>query len=367
MREDILSGRIKPGMQLPPQKQLSQKYGVGEATASSAVARLAHEGLVVRIPGHGSFIPERLPTQHKMIDLVRMQAQSGIRDTRWILAGIEEISHAAEEKGWTPRWHHIHQDKIGKIEQLVERFAGDNGVITFYDVPLELPSLLFQRGVPVVTAFLTEGGLNEKPDFYPQITYDRRETARMATEHLVSLGYKRIGLIVNNYSRLRVVGFMDVVRQHNLGMQGEWLMEVDWLGHHFGHIYDRIQKVLESKNRPQAFCCSDRDIALMVKAAADNLGLAVPEDLALIACDEGEPVQAGQIDISTVAICRKEACRKALELFEQVRSQESRGKNPPLLEPVMMPLYLTVKDSCGAKLCGAKPQAPGESVEEKVA
>ena len=70
LREDILNGKFKPGSRIPSQSRLSKQLGVPEATASAAVARLAHEGLAVRIRGRGSFVAENLPVEQQILDFI---------------------------------------------------------------------------------------------------------------------------------------------------------------------------------------------------------------------------------------------------------------------------------------------------------
>ena len=58
LRDDILSGRLKPGQRLPSETDLQQQYGVARLTARRAVAVLRAEGLVVVHIGHGVFVRE---------------------------------------------------------------------------------------------------------------------------------------------------------------------------------------------------------------------------------------------------------------------------------------------------------------------
>ena len=60
--EQALRGRIaslKPGDTLPSDAELCSEFGVSRMTARNAMARLAAEGIVQRIPGRGTFVAER--------------------------------------------------------------------------------------------------------------------------------------------------------------------------------------------------------------------------------------------------------------------------------------------------------------------
>lgn len=57
LREDIDSGKIAPGEQLPSEKDIQQTYGVARETARAVVRKLRDEGRVVTLPGRGTFVP----------------------------------------------------------------------------------------------------------------------------------------------------------------------------------------------------------------------------------------------------------------------------------------------------------------------
>ncbi|WP_123441618.1 winged helix-turn-helix domain-containing protein [Streptomyces sp. PanSC9] len=61
LRQQILSGRLKPGERLPPLRLLQQQYQIAGMTARAALRVLSAEGLVDVVPGHGSFVADPLP------------------------------------------------------------------------------------------------------------------------------------------------------------------------------------------------------------------------------------------------------------------------------------------------------------------
>jgi GntR family transcriptional regulator len=64
LRERIAA--LRPGDALPSDSELCTEFGVSRMTARSAMHRLAEEGLVVRLPGRGSFVAE--PPAHRRAD-----------------------------------------------------------------------------------------------------------------------------------------------------------------------------------------------------------------------------------------------------------------------------------------------------------
>lgn len=56
LRDQISSGHISEGEQLPPELELATQYGVSRGTMRQAIARLADDGIVERTAGRGTFV-----------------------------------------------------------------------------------------------------------------------------------------------------------------------------------------------------------------------------------------------------------------------------------------------------------------------
>jgi GntR family transcriptional regulator len=67
LRERIAT--LRPGDGLPSDSDLCAEFGVSRMTARNAMHRLAEEGLVLRLPGRGSYVAE--PPAHRRADRLR--------------------------------------------------------------------------------------------------------------------------------------------------------------------------------------------------------------------------------------------------------------------------------------------------------
>jgi len=66
IRQDILSGVLKPGDRLPPVRQMTEKWGCANATVLRAYHELAHQGLVTSRVGQGTKVTQKLADQDKL-------------------------------------------------------------------------------------------------------------------------------------------------------------------------------------------------------------------------------------------------------------------------------------------------------------
>lgn len=58
LRDQILSGALKPGEAIPPESQLAHQFSTSRMTVRQALSRLVFEGLIERHRGRGSFVAE---------------------------------------------------------------------------------------------------------------------------------------------------------------------------------------------------------------------------------------------------------------------------------------------------------------------
>jgi len=56
LRNAIQAGAYPPGAKLPSESELCRDYGVQRDTARRALSLLVQEGLIVKLPGRGSFV-----------------------------------------------------------------------------------------------------------------------------------------------------------------------------------------------------------------------------------------------------------------------------------------------------------------------
>lgn len=78
IREEILTGALPPGSQLPSERELTQRMGVSRMTTRQAVAYLVREGLLDVRPGVGTFVTEPKIT-HNALHLLSFTEQMAER------------------------------------------------------------------------------------------------------------------------------------------------------------------------------------------------------------------------------------------------------------------------------------------------
>lgn len=89
VEESIHKGAMKPGDQLPPERELAQQFGVSRTAVREAVKALREKGLVEAYPGRGTFITDG--TSYSMRQSLDRMLRVGQAEGAGFLAEVREI------------------------------------------------------------------------------------------------------------------------------------------------------------------------------------------------------------------------------------------------------------------------------------
>jgi GntR family transcriptional repressor for pyruvate dehydrogenase complex len=89
VEESIHKGAMKPGDQLPPERELAEQFGVSRTAVREAVKALHEKGLVEAYPGRGTFITDG--TSYSMRQSLDRMLRVGQAEGSGFLAEVREI------------------------------------------------------------------------------------------------------------------------------------------------------------------------------------------------------------------------------------------------------------------------------------
>jgi GntR family transcriptional repressor for pyruvate dehydrogenase complex len=89
VEESIRKGALKPGDQLPPERELAQQFGVSRTAVREAVKALREKGFVEAYPGRGTFITDG--TSHAIRQSLDRMIKIGQPEGSTYLAEVREI------------------------------------------------------------------------------------------------------------------------------------------------------------------------------------------------------------------------------------------------------------------------------------
>jgi DNA-binding LacI/PurR family transcriptional regulator len=344
LKQRIEAGEWNYGAMFPAENELCEIYGVSRGTIRQVLAGLEKDGLVRRERGRGTFIAwSALKKQdsgfnRKSISLIVPYLRDSYVPS--ILLGLESV---ARSHGYSVVFNHVEnnlekQDEIlGKALQ--QRVAG----IVLYPVNSRATSPLIaeltNKKFPLVLIDRYIRGLN-----IDCVTSDNFSGGLIATQHLLSLGHRRICFLNWMDSSTSMEHRRAGYRQALLEAGQPVCQELEWQVVGYPEIDQAaLEDCLRGPDRPTAIFAANDQLAIAVERAARKLKLTIPGDFALVGFDNLDISANLDIPLTTIAQPAAEIGRVAGELVLSKISKESSG-----VQRSFLPVQLIVRQSCGA-------------------
>lgn len=223
---------------------------------------------------------------------------------------------------------------------------------------------LHSRDFPVV--LIDDQGI--PPEGTPWISVDNRLGAYEATRHLICLGHRRIahiqGPLKYKVSHDRYQGYCDALNEAGISLDPALVLEGDFMPQS-GRTCTNAFFGLPAEKHPTAIFAGSDYMAYGAIAAAQQRGLRVPEDIAVVGFDDNPSSAHMEPALTTVRQPFYEMGRRACEILltlvdtpRPVNGPAHNGRMPSMSgvpasifdEPIRikMPTSLIVRTTCGA-------------------
>jgi LacI family transcriptional regulator len=194
-------------------------------------------------------------------------------------------------------------------------------------------------GAPVVSVDPHTG-----PSNLPTIDSDNLTGARLAVDHLISLGHRRIGMLTGRAdlqsAQLRERGYRQAMEAAGLPVDEDLILPGD---------YDPeisvkpARRLLTGPDRPSAVFAANDLSAIATVGVAAELGLRVPEDLSVVGFDNIPESALATPPLTTVEQPIREMGRRAIELLIRlIRGEQADDTH------LTLPTELVVRQSTRA-------------------
>ena len=184
------------------------------------------------------------------------------------------------------------------------------------------------------------------------VIVDDRYGARLAVEHLVKLGHRRIAYINGPHgwdaSRERLEGYMAVQAQYALQPDPALVKSGDW---EVQSGYLATKEFLALPDRPTAIFAANDLMALGAIYAIQDAGLNVPKDVAVVGYDDREFTSFSKPTITTISPPSFEMGQLAAQLI--LNRLENRVE---IENPIRVQGKLITRESCGAEHVQIPPE-----------
>ncbi|WP_025849692.1 GntR family transcriptional regulator [Paenibacillus ehimensis] len=371
----ISSGKLVDGDRIPSEKELIARFNVSRITVANALAQLAKDGWIYRIPGRGSFVGSgegasisiSPPTVGRPTETgvqgpaVRSYADrpAGVRQMIGLLIPsmadyfalrlVQGIVNALNDTGYYLATVLTHNSKEREREAIVELTRmGAAGLIIFpvdaetYNEEIlalkinKFPFVLIDRYLPgVETNFVCS---------------DSALGARLAVSHLWELGHRNIAICSDSPLPTvsvdeRIAGYMEALKEQG-AMIDPSLILTDF----------RIDDVLPDEQHPlyrhlqsrsaTAYIALNAKLGVHIAILARRLGLCVPDELSILTFDDPSPGLEEPGRYTHVAQSEGEIGSKAAEILIRLLDRPQDKDNGQYTKIILRP-ELVVRGSTG--------------------
>lgn len=210
---------------------------------------------------------------------------------------------------------------------------------------------LTRMGKPIV-------GVGGKLEGARTFVMDDTKAARLATEHLIALGHRRIAFIGGTEGSdrefrqhdLRKNGYVEALHTAGLSSKAQWLAYGDYTIQ--SGYYEAKQLLGDPRDAPTAIFCACDEMAFGAIMAAKDLGLRVPEDISVIGIDNHD--MSSFFELSTIDQQVRQqgvaSAKRLLELLDDPRLEEHVN----VTEDLEWPVHLVVRSSTARPAAGSR-------------
>ncbi len=348
---EVVSGRLKPGSQLPTERQLAGKFEVSVPTVRRALAELEGEGLIRREQGRGTFVKEESQPQGEVANETFAMMFLDTND----LCGPAMIRGFEQECRATHR-NMLLFDSENDIDRqcgMLYRLSRLNiaGVAIQPVVTRPTPDyhigLLHDRNIPVVLCHRGVAGVDA-----PVLSVSHEEEGRLAGQSFAEQGHRRVAFVMAiEADRLQdkwVRGLREGLQSAGGELPDEFVFTCPASLLDYDKQEESLLKTLEemlgSKNPPTGIFVQPDDFAYVVERTLQRMGLRVPEDISLVGLGGANRDSAFTRRLTSVVVDEVDMSRRAVRVLDEIASGK---RNLHDAEDLAMPISLSGGQTLG--------------------
>jgi GntR family transcriptional regulator, arabinose operon transcriptional repressor len=346
----ILNDEWVPGTNLPAEPELCAELGVARGTLRQALSKLEQLGYIRRERGRGTFVAnkgERSRTQGLPGSQIGFIVPY-VRDS-YVSAILLGVERAAADQELSVTFKHVENDQQRQAEVLESLAAQGLAGVVLYPVDsvhVEPMKRLIRAGYPIV---LVDRYLIGVASDY--VMSDHFGGAVRAMQHLIEMGHRQIGFVSWCDPAIsmehRKAGYHQALTEAGIPHDPALVCEVE--GYPTVDL-DSLRDFLTKQSSFTAIFAANDQIALAVYQVARQMGIRIPQDLALVGFDNLDFTMHLDVPLTTVEQSAFEIGRRAVETL-LARIQYPSGA----WQQVIVPTRLIVRRSCGAYLRAETP------------
>ncbi len=337
-----------PDGRIPNERDLAVQLEVSQGTLRQALDRLEKEGLIERIRSQGTFVKGITENGGKRTFLCIMYSMQEVENPFvYVRTGMEL---EAKQHGYdivTLDFGQVADMKPAKFNQLFQAkdFAG---ILLCIDSCLIHPDSPWSESpLPVVVAYSHSNQV--LPDKLGVISINGKEAWRMAVQHLLDRGHRRIGCLTR--TTLRGMSFAEYARMLKVNGADPSPELIVYANYDKLEITRAVDKLLDLREPPTALICFSDFFAIYASDAVKRRHRDIPGDLAIIGNCGYPGAEFFEVPLSTVSYNYNECGVNAVRLLLEANKWFGKAQPAPRIS---VPSVLLERASTALQLAELK-------------
>ena len=344
----IAGGQLKPGDRLPTVRKMADQLSINLHTVRNAYHKLEADGLVETRQGRGTHVSHFDPT--RLIQRTHTQRSHTIGVIvptitnpfyHRLIQGVEEVTDSDQSLLFVSMTHDDPFECWRYFAQLSARQV-DGIIVASHDVfeifPKETAPVQRQEmHTPLVTV--------DWPDVSGySVQLDLENAGYLATRHLLDHGHQLIGMItwIEDIPNVRAIetGYQRALQEKGLAVDPTRVARVSGFDLDSGQL--GALQIMALRTRPSAIFAITDLLAIGAMQVIRSLGLAIPQDVALVGFNDIPQAVIVEPALTTVTAPAMKLGMLAMEMLQQIIAGQT-----PTHQRLVVPVDLVVRQSCG--------------------
>ncbi|HOK57034.1 MAG TPA: LacI family DNA-binding transcriptional regulator [bacterium] len=235
-----------------------------------------------------------------LVELLQIEAQKdGLEITPYITNG-----------DWKLEKHYLDICRDGRVDGII--------TVAHTDKSVELYKKYTKK--PYNLKILSYGPYIEG---VPTIHFNEEKAGRLAAEHLLEIGCRKIAIFGGEKGSGRYNGFVNYLKER--GNEPIIFVKDKFVGYYEDGILLAEEFFNQSQIPDGVFAYNDLLGVILIKEAKKK-GIKVPEDIAIIGCDNSEVCLYSEVELTSIDTNIKEVVKKAIKLMKKMINGEEIPK-----------------------------------------
>lgn len=336
LQREIEAGRFAVQERLPSFTEMRAQFGATPTTANLVYGVLEQQGLIVREPGRGIFVAEP-PRPARTLSTI----------------GI--VGNAFTEENEVPYWAYLVQGvrkAAAQAEVEILLFNEEHPASGWEKVDGVLVCVGADELQPVLPPGLACVSLINPARQVTSVMADDYDGVRLAMEHLLELGHRRIGFLLPTPQHVtykpRLASYRAALRKAGVEPQKSWVRSLSKEGwkncNNFGDLgRSEMKHWLEDdwhKLGCTAFLTVNDEMAIGAIETLQGAGIRVPDDVSVVGFDGTQIGEYFRPRLTSVKMPLRQIGERGVELLlDQIRGEDTAAQSE------VLPMKLLVRDS----------------------